>query len=266
MEQSLTITRSSHLLGEQITIFVGTDKARFTIAKDLLVSSFFERALTGPFKEAGSGILELPEEDPPAFELFINYLSFDSVPDIVSLGQHMHVTFQQMEHTGMLEHEKPWHKLLQMTNKFLLDDLRFPTLVCIRDYHHATKTVCHRLLLIEDFEAWANFAANSAGEYLETHAVEELRFIKRANAEQYGFFIVRMLEHLPGGVMAALPKRKHVDFLGRGRFLRTDYRNGFGIEAHKPRPVQQPTWIRGKISRSLGRAKSTNSPVPDGCP
>jgi hypothetical protein len=37
-------------------------------------SDFFRKALNGNFKEASDGVMELPEDDPNAFELFVRWL------------------------------------------------------------------------------------------------------------------------------------------------------------------------------------------------
>ena len=251
---------TSHLLGEPTTIFVGAEKAKFIIATDLLVSkggSFFEKALLGPFKEAESTILELPEEDPCAFELFINYLFFDSVPDITILEQHTFITFQQMEaseDTCMIAHEAPWHRLVQMANKFLLDDLRLCALTCIRDYHHATRTVCHPRLLIEDYNKWAPLLRGTgADQCLEAYATEQLRSAKRADPEQYEFFIDHFLEHRPD-VLGSLLKTKQVWFLAKNRVPSSEKRNGFGTHVSTEpsgKSVMIPTELLvGGIARS----------------
>ena len=186
----------------------------------------------GSFKEAESGILKLPDDDPRALEVFITYLLVGSVAPIQELEQQRHVTFQRMKEIGMIECEIPWHKLLQMASKYLLDDLQRQTIDCIRAYHFTTKTVCHPELLIEDFESWTHLGGDGVDDALEVYAMDELHYIKRANPDQYAFFIDHMLERRPDVVGAFLKRRQGI-FLEEARFSRFERRNGFGNESTK---------------------------------
>lgn len=57
-------------------VLVGPEKKEFCIHKNLLVaaSPFFKEALDGPFAEATSQQVSLPEHDPEIFELFSDWL------------------------------------------------------------------------------------------------------------------------------------------------------------------------------------------------
>ncbi|KAK3379109.1 hypothetical protein B0T24DRAFT_610717 [Lasiosphaeria ovina] len=61
--------------GRIVTIFVGVDRVKFTIHENLISESspFFKAAFRGEFGER-NGVLELPDDDPDAFELFVGWL------------------------------------------------------------------------------------------------------------------------------------------------------------------------------------------------
>ncbi|PQE11709.1 BTB POZ domain-containing protein [Rutstroemia sp. NJR-2017a WRK4] len=72
-----------------VTIYVGEDKVKFTIHKKLLCDhvKFFDKAFRGGFKEVADGVVHLPDQDPDAFGLFVEWIyqthfpSFRSVDD-----------------------------------------------------------------------------------------------------------------------------------------------------------------------------------------
>lgn len=59
-----------------VTIYVGPERKRYLIHKDLLTkqSEFFDRALNGNFKEAEENSIYLEEESPAAFDLLVSLL------------------------------------------------------------------------------------------------------------------------------------------------------------------------------------------------
>ena len=156
-----TSSTPSYLAGEQITLLVGSSKTKFILSKDLLGTkggSFFNTATTGDFGEAESGVLSLPDEDPRAFELFVDYLYLDRIPPIPVLTAHRDMTFVPMEEeNGMMAHEEPWHRLFRMANKYLLGNLRRLAVDAVSTFHDETSTVCHPKLLMEDHEALCRF-------------------------------------------------------------------------------------------------------------
>ena len=196
--------------GEQIAVLVGSEKIDYTLPKDLLVnkgSDFFKSALTKDFTEARSGVLALPDEDPRAFELFVNYLSLDAVPAIPVAKEHGSFTFERMEREGMVQHEEPWHMLIRMGNKFLVGGVRSMALDCIAAFHKETETVCHPRLLHDDYLAWGAFdvATDNA---LSAYFAEEFASIRDAPRDQYGFFVDYVTLHLPK-LMAGVLKAQH---------------------------------------------------------
>ncbi|PQE12675.1 BTB POZ domain-containing protein [Rutstroemia sp. NJR-2017a BBW] len=80
--------RNFRRLGTKIvTIYVGKDKAEFAIHKKLLCDrvKFFDKAFRGRFKEAEDGVMHLPEEDPDAFGLFVEWIYQARLPSFHSL-------------------------------------------------------------------------------------------------------------------------------------------------------------------------------------
>lgn len=70
--------KSNFLLSPTVTVTVGTgkDKKTFYAHERLLIdaSQYFKTALQSNFSEAGTKIFQLDEDDPVAFELFMEYL------------------------------------------------------------------------------------------------------------------------------------------------------------------------------------------------
>jgi hypothetical protein len=67
---------------ESVVIYVGPERKRYLIHKDLLTkqSEFFDRALNGKFKEAEENSIYLVEESPVAFDLLVGWLYQDRIP------------------------------------------------------------------------------------------------------------------------------------------------------------------------------------------
>lgn len=57
---------------------MGPDKTKFTLHEQVLSeaaeNSFFHAAFNNGFKEAATGYLELPEDDPAVFETFVRWV------------------------------------------------------------------------------------------------------------------------------------------------------------------------------------------------
>lgn len=71
------IVSGARLFGERVvTIRVGSRKTIWRLHENLLssTSEFFRAAFNGGFMEASSDVLDLPEDDPQAFELFVRWL------------------------------------------------------------------------------------------------------------------------------------------------------------------------------------------------
>ncbi|KAJ5853655.1 hypothetical protein N7534_006198 [Penicillium rubens] len=70
--------------GPTVTITVRPSKSPFHIHKSLICTSslFFQKAMSGPWKESKEQTLELPEDDPQAFALYSHWLYFGKIPVI----------------------------------------------------------------------------------------------------------------------------------------------------------------------------------------
>jgi hypothetical protein len=70
---------------EIVTIFVGPNRQKFVVHKDLLVtqSNYFKGALTSNlFKEAVEGVVTFEEDDPDAFRLLVNWVYRRQIPRV----------------------------------------------------------------------------------------------------------------------------------------------------------------------------------------
>ncbi|CAD6441481.1 8381d201-8d09-46f8-90a6-3cc1c6cbfc1d [Sclerotinia trifoliorum] len=68
---------------EVVTVTVGKEKRKFVLHKQLLCDSvqYFRSAFSaGAFKEGQESIMDIPEDEPEAFELFVNWLYRASLP------------------------------------------------------------------------------------------------------------------------------------------------------------------------------------------
>jgi hypothetical protein len=65
-----------------ITIYVGPKRREFVVHKNLIcqTSDFFSKAFTGGFQEAQENSMHLPEDDPNAFSLFIDWIYRSKIP------------------------------------------------------------------------------------------------------------------------------------------------------------------------------------------
>jgi BTB/POZ domain len=66
-----------------VTIYVGPYRQRFVVHKDLLCKSaeFFKAAFCTNFKEGKEGTMDMPEDSPTAFSLFIEWLYHGTIPN-----------------------------------------------------------------------------------------------------------------------------------------------------------------------------------------
>ncbi|PQE12671.1 BTB POZ domain-containing protein [Rutstroemia sp. NJR-2017a BBW] len=71
-------------LGEDIvTIFVGPARRKFVLHKNLLCRlPFFDYAFNGGFQETVTGSMDLPEDEPDIFSIFVHWVYRGSVPPI----------------------------------------------------------------------------------------------------------------------------------------------------------------------------------------
>ncbi|KAK3997109.1 hypothetical protein QBC44DRAFT_364855 [Cladorrhinum sp. PSN332] len=77
------------LYTHSIKVVVGVEEDEWSIHEKLLdVSAFFNKAITGPWKESQDGVLRLPEDDLEAVKLFIKWLYTRACnPDADPLGK-----------------------------------------------------------------------------------------------------------------------------------------------------------------------------------
>ena len=135
-------------------ITVGPESTRFQLHKDLLVNkcpTFFAPALDGSFREAQEMAIDLPDDDPEAFLLFVDWLYSGRMPVIPSepkwykLGTENHIS------AGLVEAEQAYHTLYYMAEKWCLENLRDKIIDRIRKFHDETKTAIHPDLIIAGY-------------------------------------------------------------------------------------------------------------------
>lgn len=81
----LTIGNSGCRLGKRtVDVVVGEEKEKFSVHAKLLCSSsmFFDKALSGPWKEASERAVTLPDDKPRAFAIYVHWLYFRTLPMI----------------------------------------------------------------------------------------------------------------------------------------------------------------------------------------
>jgi hypothetical protein len=112
---------SSRLGTELVTIYVGKARKEFVIHKKLICETapFFDKAFNGGFKEK-EGTMELPEDGPSAFDLFVELLYSGIVPD----GNSTEYFIQP-------------HKLYVFAEKHCLNELANKTMDKIQTVHHS---------------------------------------------------------------------------------------------------------------------------------
>lgn len=81
-EGNLIIDISSFSVGPAIEVIVGRSES-FTVHEYLLRQSpFFDRMLNGTWKEATERRVELPEDDPDVFTIYVSWLYWNQIPTI----------------------------------------------------------------------------------------------------------------------------------------------------------------------------------------
>ncbi|MCJ1244933.1 hypothetical protein MMC30_002134 [Trapelia coarctata] len=144
----------SFTTGPMAIITVGPASTRFQLHKDLLINkcpTFFAPALDGSFREAQELAIDLPEDDPKAFVLFVDWLYSGRLPTIPNepkwykLGTENHIS------AGLLEAEQTYHILYYMAEKWCLEILRDRIIDRIRKFHDETKTTVHPDLIIAGY-------------------------------------------------------------------------------------------------------------------
>lgn len=118
--QESKLALSSALGEEVVEVLVGPKRKKFPIHKKLLcnASDFFSKAFNGGFQEAKDGSMNLPVDDPTAFELFIDWLYRSSLPSLREF-----------------EGRKTLYNLYFFAEKLCLNDLANQTMDKIRENH-----------------------------------------------------------------------------------------------------------------------------------
>ena len=80
-----------------VTLFVGPERAQFLVHKDVIcqVSDFFTKAFNSEFSEAKTASMDLPEEDPNLFEVFVRWLYHPLIED----AKETHPDAEKKSHT-----------------------------------------------------------------------------------------------------------------------------------------------------------------------
>lgn len=136
--------------GSMVAVEVGAGKKQFLIHKNLLLghaSDFFTAALCGQFVEAQTDIIILPEEEPAAFELFVDWLYRGRIPDIPVKDGWGNLSFKAMETEGFLDVEATYHDLYYMAEKWCIVALKTHIMDRIRRFHFLTDTTVHPSLI-----------------------------------------------------------------------------------------------------------------------
>jgi len=84
-ETSKLTSRISNLGTDFVTIYVGKERKEYNIHKKVIcdTADYFSKAFTGAFQER-EGVMNLPEESPDAFGLFVDWLYKGIVPSVPS--------------------------------------------------------------------------------------------------------------------------------------------------------------------------------------
>ena len=72
----------SRLSGDSIKVLVGSNQELFTVHKNLICASspFFERAMSGEWAESATQTIEMPDDEPGIFALYIYWLYYNKLP------------------------------------------------------------------------------------------------------------------------------------------------------------------------------------------
>jgi hypothetical protein len=119
-----------------VKLFVGIERREFTVHKRLLCdrSSFFAGAFSTGFKEAITGIIELPEDDPASMALLVDFLYRGSLPDIDE-------QYEKTNKDGLEEYTsmEVLLKLYYLAEKLCMSNLMNQIMDKIRHWHQFKK-------------------------------------------------------------------------------------------------------------------------------
>ena len=105
--------------------------------------------LKGPFIEAETNQISLPELDRRSFELFIDWLYRGTIPPIPTNDKAWDNTLEVelMEAVGLLETELVYFHLYSLADRFCLPRLKNDAVTAIISFHKATETGFHPKLI-----------------------------------------------------------------------------------------------------------------------
>lgn len=105
-------------------MIVGAEKKHFIVDKAALCyhSLWFYGALYGPFLESRNGQVELLEDDPTAFRIFLRWLHFGNLDELLSGACFLDVKWTD------------WIRVFDMAKRFLVDDLKEAAYTMVYDY------------------------------------------------------------------------------------------------------------------------------------
>ncbi|KAK4910629.1 hypothetical protein LTR66_017420 [Elasticomyces elasticus] len=78
----VTEKKAELLAGPVCTVLVGSEQQAFSVHKALICghSLFFDTALNGPWAETSKHTVELPEDEPKIFSLYLHWLYYGNIP------------------------------------------------------------------------------------------------------------------------------------------------------------------------------------------
>lgn len=97
VDDEVSLSMGDLLSHRIVTIYVGPPqkRRRYTVHENLLSSEseFFRASFRGGFRESTDGVLELPEDEPRTFELFVGVSSFRIWGELLESLEHLAFLF-----------------------------------------------------------------------------------------------------------------------------------------------------------------------------
>lgn len=169
------------------TIIVGSQKKKFGVHQALICdrSQYFNKAFTGSFHEAETGIVELKDVSPVLFQIFVGWLYYDKLiytvldgsssvaEDFGSLETSIEIDPEGPDAVGEDPSTWPYHIIIELymfADRFDVKALRIVTL----DVFIGSRLANQRTMFISSFEyIWAHTHASSP---LRKFVVHELAY------------------------------------------------------------------------------------------
>lgn len=82
LDSKYIMLRSSRLMGRAVDVLVGEKKDMFSVHEKLIraPSPFFDKAMSGPWLESTQRTIELPDDEPPIFAIYVHWLYYGTLP------------------------------------------------------------------------------------------------------------------------------------------------------------------------------------------